>query len=362
MKKLLSVLLILCLSLPVALAGWEDEPYHFPQVVVSGENKSKEYKSFYNSGELSLVIPGCSQDFIPQGIAYYSERDLVFFSGYSSNEGMPCALMAVDRKTNQVVKEIFLAYPDGREFCEHAGGVCVTDKNIFISDESHLYRMSLETFLTADNSCLYNFDEAIPVPCNASFCQISNGILWVGEFHHIPKDPTQKAFRTDPSHRVDATSGQQNAWLVGYRLSGGTENELDTACITAAGAIPDYILSIPDRIQGFTICNDQLYLSQSYGRTNESTIFRYNNVLANAPDQQVSVLGSTRPLWVLDANAPDCKKLTAPPMSEGLCTIGDSVFISFESAAQTYRQPKDPSKGVSKDPVDRVIKLNPSAF
>ena len=356
MKKLLSVLLILCLSLPVALAGWEDEPYHFPQVVVSGENKSKEYKSFYNSGELSLVIPGCSQDFIPQGIAYYSERDLVFFSGYSSNEGMPCALMAVDRKTNQVVKEIFLAYPDGREFCEHAGGVCVTNKNIFISAESHLYRMSLETFLTADNSCLYNFDEAIPVPCKASFCQISDGILWVGEFEHTTSDSKGTQYKTDKSHHMKVNGGENTGWVLGYKLNSSAENELDPGCISGSGAIPNYILSTTNRIQGFTISNGSIYLSQSYGRKNSSTLYRHKNVLSEAPNTQAQVYGTQVPVWFLDNNS-QSDTLTAPPMTEGLCTIDGKVYVLFESAASYYRIPLD-DKGPSKEPVDQIFRLD----
>lgn len=368
MKKILPVLLCICLLLTSAMAGLEDGTFHYPLSVVNNEEVALKpaYSAFFQASEFSILMPGLAQQFVPQGLAYYAPKNLMIFTGYdgvnTGSKKTSSTLLGVDMSNNWIEKEIFLKNPDGSYYTGHAGGVCVTDKNIFISDNNCLYRLSMNDFQASGISGTCTFAEVIPLPVTASFCQISNGILWVGEFHHIPKDPTQKAFRTDPSHRVDATSSQQNAWLVGYRLSGGTENELDTACITAAGAIPDYILSIPDRIQGFTICNDQLYLSQSYGRTNESTIFRFNNVLANAPDQQVSVLGSTRPLWVLDANAPDCKKLTAPPMSEGLCTIGDSVFISFESAAQTYRQPKDPSKGVSKDPVDRVIKLNPSAF
>ena len=40
-------------------------------------------------------------------------------------------------------------------------------------------------------------------------------------------------------------------------------------------------------------------------------------------------------------------------MTEGLVTIGDEVYVLFESAAQKYMDPKNPSV----NPIDRVFRL-----
>ena len=354
MKKLLSILL-LCLFASGALAG--GDCYYYPYSVANSKTSAANYAQFNQAGELSILIPGVDQDFVPQGIAYYADQNLMIFSGYSSSKPQASsALIAVNMQTNEIVKEIFLQDVNGQYLKGHFGGVCVTDKNVFISSDNCLYRLPLSAFNAAPVSSSLQIAEAIPVPCNASFCQIdSNGILWVGEFEH------GSAYPTDKSHYTNTIDGKNKAWLLGYQLNASTDNELTPGSITAAGAIPDYIVSINDRIQGVTFCDGQIYLSQSFGRDKTSTIYRHDNVLADAPDKQVNVLGAQRPLWILDSDSQNAA-LSCPPMTEGLCTIGGSVYVSFESAASTYREPSDPKDGTSVDPIDRLFKLNPTAF
>lgn len=349
MKKLLSVLLILCLFTSSALAGWENESYYSAASVVNCYYNDKAYTDFYNAGDFSIIIPGCGQDFIPQGISYYAPQDLIILSGYSS-AGLPSTLMAVDRGSYQVVKQIFLSKPNGELYTGHAGGVCVTDKNIFVSSDNQLYRMSLDTFLNAENACVYNFEEAITVPCEAAFCQVNNGVLWVGEFEYAPEH------KTDPSHHMKIGNTTNTGWVLGYELTDSTVNELDPSRISGGTAIPNYILSTTERIQGFTISRDLIYLSQSFGRKNTSTIYRHRNVLHETPDTQASVHGMQVPVWILDKDT-ETASLECPPMTEGLCTIDERVYVSFESAAAKYRIPLD-DKGPAKDPVDRVFRLD----
>ena len=54
--------------------------------------------------------------------------------------------------------------------------------------------------------------------------------------------------------------------------------------------------------------------------------------------------------------------MSSAPMTEGLCTIGDNVYISFESAATMYRAPEKKNEKSSRDPLDRVYKLDPLGF
>ncbi|MBR4068269.1 MAG: hypothetical protein IKK08_06525 [Clostridia bacterium] len=362
-KKLLSVMLMLCLFLPaVAMAGLEDDTYHSFYSIIDCEKSlsNKLYKTFRQAGELSIVIPGCPQDFVPQGLAYYAPKNLIFFSGYSSDKNAS-TLISANPATGEIVKEIFLKNPDGSWYTGHAGGVSVTDKNIFISDKNKLYRLPMSAYEAAEFSDVGTFVEAIPVPCEASYCQLNNGILWVGEFYHDDKKD-EKDYLTDPSHEVKGPDGTTYySWILGYKLVNYTENELDPACITANGAIPDYVLITPIHIQGLTFSGGKIFLSQSYGRANDSTIYRYGNVLGTDPHMKVQVLGVPRPAWFLNAAVQE-SKLISPPMSEGLCTIGDSVYISFESAATKYREPKKKDEDPSRDPLDRLFKLNPYGF
>ncbi len=338
MKKLVSLLLVLCLFMPCALADF----YYTTESVVTCENTSAIYDKFYAAGELSVSIPGCAQDFVPQGLAYLQDENWMLFAGYSSGERQS-SLIAVDMQTNQVVKEIFLNNADGTPYTGHAGGVCVTDKNIFVSNNSSLYRLSLDAFRAADASAVCSFDEVIPVPSRASYCQYNDGILWVGEFQYGTE------YKTDTSHRIKTADGYQKAWAIGYVLDETTENEIKADNMTEAGAIPDYILSTTERIQGITVKDGLIYLSQSYGRKNTATLYRHKNVLKNEPDAQIEVLGTTAPIWFLDSNSLDAA-LMCPPMTECLCTIGDSIYVLFESGAEKYRD--------AKNPMDRVFKLN----
>ena len=338
MKKLLSIVLILCMLLPSALADF----FYTTESVTSCENTSAIYNKFYEAGELSVSIPGCAQDFVPQGLAYLADENWMLFAGYSSGT-RNSALIAVDMETNQVVKEIFLNNVDGTAYVGHAGGVAVTEKNIFVSNNEHLYRLSLSSFRAAAASATVNFDEAIPVPSRSSYCQYNDGILWVGEFQYGGE------YSTDPSHRIKTASGYQKAWAIGYQLVDSTENELDPACMTAQGPVPNYILSTTERIQGITVKGDMIYLSQSYGRKNTASIYRHKNVLADAPKAQVDVYGVQVPIWFLDSDSMNASMM-CPPMTECLCTIGDSIYVLFESGAEKYRD--------SKNPMDRVFKLN----
>lgn len=359
MKKLLSFLLILCFCLPCAAAWAENETVYSCDSVVDCEKSlaDEAYADFRNAGELSVVIPGCSQTFVPQGLAYYAPQNLMFFTGYDSEEGSPSSIIAVDMQTNMIVKEIFLKNMDGSWYTGHAGGVCVTDRNIFVANASHLYRLPMSDFMAAEISDALCFVEAIPVPCKASYCQISDDILWVGEFYYAKNE----AYHTDESHYFIRKDGPYHSWLLGYQLTNDTENELNPASMTAEGAIPDYILATTDRIQGAAFCDGRIFLSQSYGRNNNSTIYRYGNVLETDPAMEVQVLDASRPLWFLDSAAREAK-LECPPMTEGLCTVDGSVYVAFESAATLYRAPEKKNEKSSRDPMDRVYKLNPLGF
>ncbi len=342
MKKLVCLLLAL---LMISGAACAEEFRYTTASVTDSANTSALYDNFYAAGELDAPTPGVAEGIIPQGIAYWPEMDWLIFSGYR-DDGGHSALIAVDRATNEVVKEAYLLNVDGSVYTGHAGGVCVTEKNIYISNASHLYRIPLDTFraLPAASECA--FAQAIPVPVTASYCNYSEGILWVGEFQYGGE------YKTDASHKVKSEDGRFKAWACGYVLDPTTESELKASAFGGDVITPDYILSTTERIQGMTVKGGEIYLSQSYGRKNASLLWKYANVLLNAPDTTAELNGATIPIWCLDKGV-KLGALSAPPMTEGLVTVDDSVMVLFESAAQKYMDPKNPSI----NPIDRVFKL-----
>ena len=332
MKKCL-LLLIVGLSLVCSSCAAEVE-----YTVTSGTDCAQtesRYDRFYQSGETGLVVPGLAEGLVPQGICYLPGEDWLLFAGYRSDKGNS-ALIAVDRQTGEITRQAVLQYADGRDYNGHAGGVCATETDIYLSNAHMLYRISLEDFRALPGKGVCRFAEEIPVPVNSSYCCYEAGVLWVGEFQYGGD------YKTDASHYVKPADGLQRAWTCGYRMDAGQDFSR-----------PDYILSVTERIQGITTLNGKIYLSQSYGRRADSLILKYENVLTREPDSTVEIAGESVPVWNLDST---CREdvLLCPPMSECLCIIDGAVYVLFESAAQTYMDPGKPSA----NPMDRVFRLD----
>ena len=343
MKKWIAIMSVLFLILAAASA--EGYVYSMTSVTDCAQT-DKLYTRFYESGELSVLIPGLAEGIVPQGISYLPEENCLLFAGYRSDKGNS-ALLAVSLESGELVKEVILCLPDGTPYNGHAGGVCVTEKNIYISNAYMLLRISLDTFRALPASSECRIEEAIPVPVRSSYGCYSEGILWVGEFEYGAE------YKTDTSHRVKTADGRFKAWTCGYILTSETENELKPEALENGGdAVPDYLLSMTERIQGFTTKEGKIYLSQSYGRRAVSLIYRYDNVLKRTPDAEGIVSGVSVPMWFLDKNALE-ETLLTPPMSECLCTVDDAIYVVFESAAQAYMAPGN----ASQNPIDRAFKL-----
>ena len=333
MKKTILYALILALALLAAACGAEETAYTSASVT-DAEASVAAYPKFREAGELSVVIPGLREGFVPQGITYLPKDDALLFAGYSGGEDNS-ALISVNRETGKLLKQVKLNNLDGSKYTGHAGGVCATETDIYVSNAHTLYRISLDTYEKLPENASCAFEEEIPVPVNSSYCSYADGVLWVGEFQYGGDYPT------DASHRVNSADGIQRAWTCGYRMAEGQDF-----------SAPDYILSMTERIQGMTALNGKIYLSQSYGRRNDSVIYRYGNVLSAEPAQTVEVNGKEVPLWILDSGAREAA-LMGPPMTECLCTVDGEIYVVFESAAKTYMNPAKPSL----NPMDRVFAL-----
>ena len=335
MNQILTLFLTLIFLTASAATGGASGYTYTNSPVTDCAQTSAQYDRFYSSGELGIVIPGLAEGLVPQGISYIPEDDELLFCGYRSDKGNS-ALIAVDRGTGEIRKQVSLSYADGSSYNGHAGGVCVTESDIYISNASHLYRISLTAFRALPAVGYCSFEEEIPVPVNASFCCYTEGVLWVGEFQYAGDYPT------DPSHSVRSTDGMQRAWICGYSMSGRTGFES-----------PDYILSVTERIQGITTRNGIIYLSQSYGRRASSSLLKYEAVMEHESDMTIQLNQQEVPLWILDSTSRTGAML-CPPMTECLCTVEDTVYVLFESASEPYMNPSNPSV----NPIDRVFLMS----
>lgn len=324
--------------------GPSDE-FKFTAESVLPKGTFRAYTDFIAKAEMSHLVPALAGKMIPQGMDIWEERGWLLISGYfPSTDISDCSiLVAVDMESGAYVGEYYLTNTDGTPHSSHAGGVAVTDKNIYIANGSKLYRIPLAEILEAGQCGKITIAEEISVPVRASFCNYSGGYLWVGDFQYGSSYPTDE-FR----HMKNREGKTYLAWTVGYKLDESTENGIKAkAMVEGSYATPDVILSMTERIQGFAVTDLYVALSQSYGRTNKSAILLYQNPIGDAPHSAVTLNGEKVPVYFLDGKL-SAGSVSAPPMSEGLAAMDGKIYILFESGADKY------ANGGGKDPTENV--------
>ena len=332
-------------------------PMIYTQEDVCGEPAIKSYKKFAQCAAEEFIVPGLNQSMVPQGMDYWADRNWILISGYCTDEtlngGKGSVILAVDAESGEMMGEYYLKNADGTYHDSHVGGVAVTKKNVFISNASTLYRIPLSAFDEAKQCGDVTIVEEIAVPVSASFANFSGGILWVGDFQYSTSYPTDE-FR----HMKNRQGSMYYAWTVGYALDETTENELKaSAMVKDSFATPDYVLSITERIQGMTYLPEagKVVLSQSYGRTNDSMLYLYDDPLGDAPHATTTLNGVSVPVWFLDSKM-NQKNMSALPMSEGIANVNGEVYVLFESGANKYRL------GGGKLPTDMVYSVDVTKY
>ena len=268
------------------------------------------------------IVPGLEDGWVPQGMAYAKNDGLLLFSHYHQSR-KHTALSAIDLKSQALRTWALLNEPNGNPHTGKAGGVTIQGDLIYLSSSKRMLRFDLPEFLgtTAGESLqAHSADEA---DNNASFCNESEGIIWVGEFaryRHLGKK-----YKTLKKHHMKDRAGVKKRSVVyGY-----SPEDMKT---------PRFALSIRQEIQGICITDDFIYLSKSYGRRNPSLLVKYANPLAEVPHDTISMPGDSPdgereiPLWFLDGKNYQTE-FELPPMAEGIEIIDGKLYIIFESCA-----------------------------
>lgn len=287
--------------------------------------KSPRYREFFDIGTPGPIIPGLIQSLIPQAAAYVKEKNWMVTSHYDP-KGRPSLLSVTDLSSGKLIKTMNLYTSNATPYTGHAGGLAISKEHIWLSSGGKVYRIKLNDLIRGQDQGKLIFEDAVSVEALGSFLSYADEMLWVGEIG----GPSE----LDPSHQMIISDNQRHhAWAVGYRLS--ANDTIDSSAIKSGRAVPDVILSIPDKIQGMVITGDRIVLSESYGRKNDSALLIYEqslkeNIAAGKFDsvQQVPVL-------VLDERKV-LRKLVMPPMSEGIFEQEGKVYVLFESGATEF--------------------------
>jgi len=291
-------------------------------------NMFKEYDNYLVISEQFSLIPGLKEDYVPQGLGYMPSEDWFVISSYSSKG--PSVLSFLNGTTGEYIKSVVILNEDGSFYTGHAGGVAASEFNLWISSGKYLRKISMEKILDAKDGEEIRIESKFNTGTNASFAAYKNGVIWAGEFYRFDN------YLTDPTHYQKIETGERNnAWITGFILDETTDELINTIPIDESIPVtPDYIISVPDIVQGVAFLDDgKIALSKSYGRANDSIIqiFKFDAESAS----WIDIDGKSVPLWILSSLNLE-NELLVLPMSEGIIQKDDYFYILYESAAKKY--------------------------
>ncbi len=281
------------------------------------------YDEFYERTNEEVNIPGIEDGFTQQGLTYLENEDLFVFSGYMKDESMPSRVYLVNGEQNEVVKYFTMKLND-EDYFGHCGGISTDGTNFWLATtDDMVYRMAVSDALSVENGGAVNFIDGFNPQNSADFCNVTNGVLWVGEFYR------EGNYETDESHYFATSNGTENRAIISA-FTIDSAGEYGLASIT-----PTQILSIGALVQGMAISDSgKIVLSTSYSIPN-SNIKIYENVLENPNDTTMKIGEVDVPVWYLDDSVLE-ENISGPCMAEELVYIDGRVYISFESACKKY--------------------------
>ncbi|NBD25716.1 lamin tail domain-containing protein [Paenibacillus glycinis] len=287
------------------------------------------YDKYLGMSTPGPIIPGLNQDYIVQGADYYAAKDWILLS-YYSDKGAPSILAAVDKATGQLVKYVRLYKDPATAYTEHAAGVALSTTNGWITSWKYLYQFKLADFVAAVNGDKLIFDDAIELENKAGAVGIDNGIVWVSEYGRYN-------YETDPAHAMTNRDGRVNkAWMAGFRLNAADTVDRTRLRPGTSAVVPNYIISVPDEVQGVEVSGDKFIVSKSYGPEWDSELLVYQINLNGTPNATTSRFGSPSvPVWYMD-HVNLVNTIMMPPQSEGLFSANGTLYVSFENAAPKY--------------------------
>lgn len=285
------------------------------------KNIKRAYKDFGIISSEYCDIPGLDTNFVPQGIAYSENYKLILVAGYNSNE-TPSPIYVLDEKGN-MLKKITFKLENGKDYNGHAGGIVVYNDLVFVSSGKKVYKLDINKIIDAKNNETINVDKTTKVDVSGATMFIVDNYLFVTEFYY------PKKYETDPSHYVETSNGTNKALAFAYEI-----DELNLSGLK--NNTPKCVISIPGSVQGMLIREDEIILSTSYGRFNDSYLYKYENILKKDTEKTYSYNNIELPLYVIDSK--DLKEeLLTPSMSEGICIKENKLLVLFESGAKKYK-------------------------
>ena len=318
-----------------------------PVILESVLTEQPDFVEFLNDFKSSYVIPGLLEGVIPQGFCYDETTGYFLISGYYEKEKFPSVIMAIDAKNGDFVGAYPLKTTNGADYCGHAGGIAASQNTVYLTSEGQCYTFPSTLLKTLENGDTLQFQSKFKLNTAGSFACINANTLWIGNFIE-----NNDKVKNDVKDITTLENGETfYAYCEGYVLVDGLPS-IKQINSDSSGYVPDYVLAIPDQVQGmaFTKTN-KIIFSTSYGRKNNSKLYIYEDIFLNEKSGTKIIDGKEVDLYACSSKYLE-KEIVAPPMSEGMATNNDGIYLIFESGAERYRSRR------GKHPTDTIFVSN----
>ena len=177
-----------------------------------------------HSEPTNLVIPGLGDgdDYTPQGMTYWAEKNWVLISAYdASGQGRASCIYAIDVASGKFVALFNIYNANGSVNTSHGGGIAASKHNFYYADSgSKISYIPLSELDVAENT-----EKNITIKgsvdfagemnsANTSYCCYDDGVLWVGNFYY-----------SGDSRYTTSANAAHKSMLLGYRLDGDSSQE-----------------------------------------------------------------------------------------------------------------------------------------
>ncbi len=301
-------------------------------IITDRISENNNYSTFLKNFTASHLVPGLLEGVIPQGICYDETTGYLLITGYYEDKAYPSVIMVINEADGKFINAYPLKTIEGKDYYGHVGGIASSKNTVYVVSEGECYTFPADELLKTVNPGYIRFQSHFKLNTKGSFACLSNETLWVGDF--IESD--DKVLKNAENITTLESGETFYAYCEGYVLIDGLPNA-DKTNSTSTGYIPDYILAIPQQVQGMAFTKTgKIIFSTSYGRKNDSKLYIFNDMLSEET-QETKTIDKKEVAFYACSNKYLSTEIIAPPMSEGLAFSPKGIYVMFESGAEKYR-------------------------
>ena len=293
-------------------------------------------QSYYNASDALFKIPDIDNGYVPQGMHYewVVDENTAYYvlSGYMSND-KPSPLYLLDMYGQLKTGVTLTVEDENGEFVDyygHCGGVAVYKNWVYVTGDCKLIVYDFKELCNAESGAKLKPLGSISLKksdtdyVKTSFVTVYENKLITGEFYR------ENGNNTLESHAVKTKAGEVNhALAVEYSL-----NQSSYKKNFGLASSPSKVYSLPDKVQGIALTDDEMYLSTSYHLA-FSNIFQYQRNDIVKGDNEVTVFGEKFSVYELNSqNVTKTYKIA--PMSEEIAIVNSKLVVNCESACNKY--------------------------